>query len=233
MYKNIILLPIACVLFLGCSNINTTKCFPVLFPYPEYLYKAELEALSDSKNYYNREEKYNLFNLTFFLTKEWSYEKISEDTIKFKNKNDRVFILSLNTDKYFSDDWQSFRFVGCTEFKKEKSSQQRSVSSYYYDLFMITDEKATQRSDVWYYYILWSKTNLLRDAIRLVKYQGKNIDAYQKNIDPKCNCSHGSMRTHIAIFPKSISPNYITITAGFTDDDFFLSFLTMLNELNP
>jgi len=231
MLKKVFLLSIIYLLFCGCSNTNQLQCTPALFPYPEYKFKAEIIHLANSQKLLAQGGKQvNIFDIKLVIPKEWNYEKAFEKTINFKSENGRGFILSLEEDEIISDDWQEFRFIGCQMPNKKRSVIKRTMSSYYSDLYSFTDEYITDKSDIWFYYILWSKTKFFRNATRLINYRGENLIAYQRNIDSKCNCSHGSVRTHITIFPNSIFPKYITIAAGFTDDSFFSDFLVQLNE---
>lgn len=232
MLKKLFLLSIVYLLFCGCSNTSKLQCTPALFPYPEFKYKAEVIHLANSKKNVQDGKQIDLFDLTLVIPKEWNYEQVFKKTVNFRSENGRGFILSIEEDEIISDDWQGFRFIGCQMPNKNRSEEKKTMSSYYSDLFSFTDEHITDRSDIWFYYILWSKTNLFRDATRLIDYRGENLIAYQRNINPKCNCSPGSVRTHITVFPKSISPRYVTIAAGFADDSFFSDFLAILNELN-
>jgi hypothetical protein len=210
-----------------------SECKPVLFPYVEYGYKAELQKLAGSK-IISDGEIIDFHGMRFRLMKGWSYEKVfSGRTIKFYKDKSRFFILSFSNNKDIHLDNETFKMVGCKNFSIMDSTRTKTKKEFYTDLYLFTDEQLSGNPTFWQYYILWAKTEFLHNAIKLTHYRGKNLEAFQRISDPKTACTDADIIMRSVIFPNKIAPAYLKVTAVFRDDAFFQRFFNMLDAMNP
>ncbi len=220
----------------GCSIKPHNGCKPVLMPYVEYGYKAESQKLSGSYIQKNK-EIIDFHGVKLVVPQGWSYETVfAGRTIKFSKDKDRFFILNFKNNKLFrNDDIQTFKMIGCKNFsvKNKDQGKTRIRKEFYTDLYLFTGDQLDSNPTFWQYYILWTKTEFLRDAVKLIHYTGENLEAFQRNIDPRTACAKADVVMQSEIFPKKIAPDYLAIAAGFRDDAFFVEFLEMLNAMNP
>ncbi len=220
----------------GCTV--QTVCKPTLFPYSEYHYKAEPITLAGSHAIPGKGLSIDVFDLELKVPDGYTHEKVFPQTYKFTLGKKRLFILSMNDGARFGggpgsiNDIENFNFIGCNNIKIKDHEKTKTHKDFNTDLYNFTVDDLTPEPDFWQYFILWTKTEHLRDSERLVHFTANNLDAFQKSIDPRMR-TEKSILTQIRIFPNKIAPNYISIAADFIDDAFFVEFLNMLNALNP
>lgn len=231
---NIVLLIISSLVACGCVSQSNSRCKPVLFPYSEYGYRAEPANLSGTYTHDNTKQTVAFSGIKLDLPKEWRFKQSSNWVLKFSMKDGRSFVLFYKKETPFTDDIANFHLVGCDSFIKPKNPPPiKSPRDFIKDLYLFTDEDLKGEPTFWKYFILWSKTEILHDADKLVYYKGKNIEAFQMNTNPRKLCAHSDIACRIRIFPHIIAPNSLTIASGFTDDAFFADFLDMIDTLNP
>ena len=230
-YK-IILFPLTMICcFLGCAYNVNTQCRPMLFPYVEYGYQAKpkmLNGLFDSANALNTNER---FDLKLSTPEGWSIEEMGSQTLIFRSIHGTTFLFSIEKDKQFESSGMGMNLLGCDYFNYGATAKIRTERELYTDIFLFTEAQLSDNPAFSEYAVLWSKSELLRDAVALYHYQGDNLEAFQRNMDPER--SRGSVQCEIVVFPNKIAPDYITIASRFTDDAFFADFLDMVNTLNP
>ena len=226
-----------CIVFIllfslwGCGHTSNINCKPALFPYPQYKLKAESIRLDKIETQKIEGQKIEISDLQIIVPKGWHYEEAFKDTFKFTSDDGRLFILFPEKDKPISDSTENYKFIGCNNFNANTPVTTRPQKDYFTDLYFFTDDQLSDDHSYWEYFVLWSKTGTLRHAIDLYYFNGDNLEAFQKNINPAY--MKGSMLSEITIFPKTIAPNHLTIASRFTDDPFFKAFLEMLDTLNP
>jgi hypothetical protein len=123
--------------------------------------------------------------------------------------------------------------VGCKNFIEKTQNNIKTKKEFYTDLYLFTDDQIGSDPTFWQYYILWSKTEFLRDTDELIYYTGNNLEAFQRNSKLGPDCTKGGVVMQSEIFPKKLAPDYLSIASGFKDDAFFVEFLEMLNAMNP
>lgn len=231
---NIVLLFISSAVACGCVSQYSTRCKPVLFPYTEYGYRAETVNLSGIYTTDNIKRTVAFSGIKLNIPKEWCFKQSNNWTLKFSGNDGRSFLLFYKKEAPFKDDTINFHFVGCDGFiKPQGPPMMRSYKNFIKDLYLFTDEDLKDEPIFWEYFILWSKTEILRDAAKLIYYKGKNMEAFQMNTNPGKLCAHSDIACRIKIFPNKIAPNSLTIASGFADDVFFTEFLNMIDTLNP
>jgi hypothetical protein len=228
--SSIILIALA---LLGCANGPSKKCKPVLFPYVEYGYKAEPVILDGSYSNDQVKQSIDIFGLKLISPEGWHLKISNDQTVKFVSKSGRFFLVLYNKDTPFLDEPGNFNFIGCDDFNSNNKYVMRSDKDVTSAIYLFADEDLKGEPTFWQYFILWSKTKILRDAVKLVHFRGKQLEAFQKNHDPSSLCVHGDIACQIEIFPDKIAPDSLTVAAGFVDDAFFAEFLDMLDTLNP
>lgn len=222
------------VVIIGCGGGSSTLCKPVLFPYVEYGYHAESEELAGTYESNNTSQKAEIFGITMELPRSWHYKLHGEWGAKFFLDDGRTIAMFLNKGRTFTDDTKDFYIIGCdSPFSHKNTVTTRTHKEYISSIYLFTDEDLNGEPTFWQYFVLWSKTKILRDAIKLVHFRGKHIEAFQKNHDPGSLCAHSDIACQIEVFPDKIAPDSLTIAAGFVDDAFFADFLDMLDTLNP
>lgn len=239
--KRYFLLFIICTatIIIGCNNSPPQKCKPILFPYIEYTYKAQPRKLAGEYLHSTQLETIDFFNLNLDIPKGWSYERVfAGKTIKLSKGEKRFFLINFHKAKTRIDDASNFKFIGCDAFASKETITTRTDKDFWTDLYLFTSDQLQGEPSFWQYSILWSKTEFLRDATKLIHYKGKDLEAFQRNIKPK-SCACGSTRVHIEIFPKKLEPDHLTIIADIDNADadandiFFADFLYMIDKLNP
>jgi hypothetical protein len=230
MYKaSFILFFVLMTVFFGC-NLNS-KCKPVLFPYSEYGYEAVAKGLAGSYVRQDQDKFIAFFNLNLKLLDNIHYEKVfTGKTLKITLDENRFFLLNAEKGKIRDYSIEGFNFIGCEHLTKIEMAP-KTDKEYWSDVFLFTADEVKSNPSFWEYYILWSKTEFLRDTTKLIHFKGERLEAFQRNIKPKV-CGDGSEGTFIVIFPERIAPDYLKIAACFVDDEFFESFLDMLDLLN-
>jgi hypothetical protein len=225
----------AIVVICGCYNALQVQCKPMLFPYPEYSYKAksiELGRFYKTMNTTDSGKNLELFNLILSVPEGWICEKMHEKTYIFRADDGRNFIFSLNRYAPFEDGDEELNFIGCNNFKTNQHTNfNKSEKDLITDMYLFTDDQLNDDPTFWQYFILWSKSDILRNSTDLFHYNGANLEAFQRNINPEYD--RGSLQAEIVIFPKKIAPGYIEIGSGFADNSFFATFVDMLDALNP
>lgn len=217
----------------ACSNNQYCGCTPVLMPYVEYGYKAD--SLKLSGDYVQKtEEIINFHGLKVAVPQGCSYEMVlAGRTIKISKNKNRFFILSFKKNIDILCDIEDFYMVGCKNFALNNQEKIKTKKEFYTDLYLLTDDQLDGDPTFWQYYILWCKTEFLRDTDELIHYTGENLEAFQRNSKLGPACTKGGVVMHSEIFPKKIAPDYLSIASGFKDDAFFVAFLEMLNAMNP
>ncbi|MCP4746882.1 MAG: hypothetical protein GY874_12205 [Desulfobacteraceae bacterium] len=221
------------VMFLnGCGLKKQSTCKPVLFPYHEYNYKAKPQKLS---GLYTKkiEDVVNFHGVKIPVQSGWRYEIIFEGTgLKiFKNK-DHAFLLNFYKDSpTSSNEYKDFNMVGCQNFSPE-IDKEKSSKEFYTDLFFFTKDDLSENSSFWQYYILWLKTEYLREAVEIEHYTGKNLEAFRRNFDQEIEPSKFDRTIEMAIFPEKIAPHFLTLISKIKDDKLFDNFLEMLEAAN-
>lgn len=219
-------------ILVGCTHPGEMPCKPVLFPYTEYRYVAESKKLDGIYYRYDGRPTIQLFNLKLSVPNGWTHEKFVEDIFKFSSSDGRMFLFSFDKGRSFTNRAEEVQFVGCADVKSKEPMEFKTPKDYYTDLFHLTADQMGDDPTLWQCYILWSKTDAFRDAVKLTHFIGDNLEAFQKN--SKQHPVEAILPpSQIFIFPKNITYDYITVTASFTDDFFFAAFLDMLNSLNP
>lgn len=225
---------LAMIVIIGCGRGSTGPCKPMLFPYSEYGYHAEPEELAGKYKGDDTSQKVEIFGITMELPHGWRFKAHDEWGIKFFMDDGRTIAMFFNKGRSFTDDAKNFNFVGCDSLFTHKShTTTRTHKEYITSIYLFTDEDLQGEPTFWQYFVLWSKTDILRDAVKLVHFKGKHLEAFQKNHDPRTLCAHSDIACQIEIFPDKISPDSLTIVAGFTDDAFFADLLDMIDTLNP
>jgi hypothetical protein len=216
---------------LGCANISREICKPALFPYIEYHFKAHAFSLSGvSSKEGDFTPNITLFNMNMSIPEGWTYEKMHNDAVGFKSVDGRSFLISFNSDSAGAYAVDGFKLIGCNNFTAGDTIPNKTAKDYYRDIFLLTPDQLGDDPTFWEYSILWSKTNILRNAVKLLHIEGDHLAAFQRNVDPSRMIA--SVQSHLAIFPCKIEPDYLAIAAGFTDDAFFVLFLKMLDVMN-
>lgn len=232
-YKKPFYLLLLSLALIGCSINPNRGCKPVLMPYVEYGYKAYPKKLSG--HYVQKTGKIIDFHgLKVAAPVGWKYEKVfAGKTIKFWKDNNRSFILSFKKNNDIRYDVKNFYMIGCKNFNLKNLEKVRTKKDFYTDLYMFTDDQIDSDPTFWQYYILWSKTEFLRDTDQLMHYTGENLEAFQRNTKRGPACAKAGVVMQSEIFPRKIAPDYLAATTGFKDDAFFVEFIEMLNEMNP
>jgi hypothetical protein len=217
----------------GCSVSQYNGCKPVLLPYVEHNYKAEPQKLS--RSYVQRHtELIDFQGIKVAVPQGWSYEEVfSGRTIKISKDKNRFFILNFVKNVDIWCDIETFYMIGCKKFSEKKQKTIKTEKEFYTDLYLFTDDQLDNDPTFWQYYILWCKTEFLRDTDELIHYRGENLEAFQRNSKLGPACTKGGVVMHSEVFPKKIAPDYLSIASGFKDDAFFVEFLEMLNVMNP
>ncbi len=231
-FKLLAILLVAIAVFSGCTHTVEVSCYPVLFPYTEYTYDAVINKLEGNYFQYNAQQTTKLFNLKLSVPEGWTFKKSSKNCYKFSSNKGRTFIFSFIDGIPYNDFAQQIHFIGCPDVKSPELLPLKLPKDYYTDLFHFTQDQLANNPTLWQAYILWSKTKALKDAVALNHFIGSNLDAFQKKSNPK-RSTQILPQSEIAIFPNRIKPDYIKISASFTDDLFFIAFLDMMNILNP
>ncbi len=222
------------IVIIGCGGGSSIRCKPVLFPYVEYGYHATSEELACKYKSDDTFQKAEIFGITMELPQSWHYDVHGEWGVKFFLEDGRTIAMFLNKDRSFTDDTTNFNYIGCDSLFSQKSTvTARTRKEYISSIYLFTDEDLEGEPTFWQYFVLWSKTKILRDAVKLVHFRGKHLEAFQKNHDPGRLCAHSDIACQIEIFPDKIAPNSLTVAAGFADDAFFAELLDMLDTLNP
>jgi hypothetical protein len=217
----------------GCSANQYNSCKPVLMPYVEYDYKAVSQKLSGGYVKKNA-EAIDFHGLKLAVPQGWSYEMVfSGRTIKISKNKNRFFILSIKNNVDIWCDIETFNLIGCKNFIEKNQKIIKTKKDFYTDLYLFTDDQLDSDPTFWQYYILWSKTEFLRDTDELIHYTGENLEAFQRNSKLGPDCTKGGVVMQSEIFPNKIAPDYLSFAAGFKDDAFFVEFLEMLNIMNP
>lgn len=222
---------IVVTMLFGCVNQSKIQCKPMLFPYIEYELKAKQIKLGAYFNNKDTNQSAELFNLRMRVPAGWVFEKMFEKTYVFKSESGRKFLFSLETDTPYSNNIEGINLLGCENFIDIQKDLVKTEKEFYTDLFLFTGEQLNKKPISWQYSVLWSKSNILRDAVALFHYKGDHLEAFQRNFDQER--TRGDLRNEIVIFPNKIAPDYITIASLFDDDHFFATFVDMLNALNP
>lgn len=227
---NIFILIVVC--FCGCSSQSNNRCVPVLFPYPEYDYRADFQKLVENTAAINNHTRINLYHLNIPLPNGWKYtENVFPETTKFFSSSQEL-ILSYRHARDFKEIISKEALIGCGNFELNPDDKKKTMKDFYSDLYMLTRDSLPLEPGFWHYYILWEKTRSFDDAAESIHYKGKNLEAFLKNIDPQ---KRGKMkaRTTIMIFPEKIAPDHLALTATFSNNAFFYDFLSLLSILNP
>ena len=217
----------------GCGIRKQSVCRPVLFPYVEYGYKAESRKLSETHTTYSTEAVVDFQGIKIPIPSEWEFEKVSNRSLKiFKDKQNFFSLSFFENNPLQSHDSKMLKMIGCKDFSGRIENVKNS-KDFYTDLFFFTDNDLNAHDSFWQYYILWAKTNNLRNSSQLTHYTGKNLVAFKIDFDSGIDCRHPDIKIRITIFPKKIEPHYLSIlSSGIKDDAFFVRFLESLDAIN-
>lgn len=221
------------MLSVGCSAKKDNDCHPLLFPHVEYGYRAELQNLPGLYNH-GDQEIIEFHGIRLAVPDGWRHEiALSGHSVKFLKERQNSFLVSFQKNVNFeSNNTENFRFIGCDNFKPDKTSTTKNSRDYYTDLFSFTDEDIGRDSGFWEYSILWSKIEMFHDSARIIHYAGSNLEAFQNNIKPRfCECN--TVHSRITIFPETIAPDFLTLVANDVEDRFLVFFIDMIDRLNP
>jgi hypothetical protein len=237
----VVLLALTFIIY-GCSHQQDARCKPVLFPYAAYDYKADVKKLTGAYVPKKTSLQIDFHKMEIQMPRGWRCKRekgIIPVVYKF-SLNDKSFILSFNryesskeliTEKGFID-FKNLTLIGCKKFTSKGFDSHTTIRDYYADLYLMTSHQLKPEADFWQYYILWRKTQpFFNAASKIIYFKGRSLEAFQEDIDPQKRPDIS--RTTIDIFPKKIAPDFLSLTANFSDDAFFASFLDMLNSLNP
>lgn len=225
-------------LLTGCATQKNFPCKPVLFPYPEYRYRAESQLLLEAYPLPPGQEIITFCGLKIPIPKGWHYERIFHGkTVKIFKEKERFFFVSMTRLTQYTSYFPYFPYVDsldCDWAGAQSNAIRKTQKDYYTDLYFFTDTQLSDAPDAWpwQYSILSSKAVYFHDAMRLVHYKGMNLEAFQKNHDPYIKPDR-DVQTTIEIFPKKIKSVYFEMGSDFQDDLFFVNFINMVNMLNP
>ncbi len=225
-----VLLPLIASFIFGCGLPSKSHCRPVLLPYVEYDYRAEIRQLAGSYNSAKGTKRIELQTLNIDIPDGWQYEASLKDTLQLRN-GDKIFFIAYSQSQHFSNDANDFRFLGCAKPNFSKETTLKTSKEFYYDLYLFTSDQLSPEPIFWQYFILWSKSTYFHDIGKISFFKGKALDAFQKNIDPKLTCTTNIL-SQIIIFPKRSQTIYYTLNANFFDDLFFEAFLDMIDIVN-
>lgn len=226
------------IVFMGCATHKRLPCKPVLFPYPEYRYRAEPQLLDEAYALPLGQEIITFHGLKIPIPKEWHYEKVFHGkTVKIFKDKERFFFISMVRLTQYPSYFPYFPYVDsldCDWGGAQSNAVRKTQKDYYTDLYLFTDTQLSDAPDAWpwQYSILSSKAVYFHDAKRLVHYKGMNLEAFQKNRDPYIKPDR-DVKTTMEIFPKKIKSVYFEMGSDFQDDLFFVNFISMVNMLNP
>jgi hypothetical protein len=222
------------LIVVGCSEKARMACKPVLFPYPEYRYKAEPVLLNRDSSIRTSGEIIKFSGLKISVPNNWSYERLfNGKTIRFSKSKDHFFFISFKHSEQWPHYFDYKQDLGCDWSEFKSNAPLKNEKDFYSDLYLFTDNELSSAPESlpWQYLVLWEKTQLLDDARRLIYYEGDKVQAFQKNKDPYIHPDSG-VETTIVIFYERITSDYFSLGSTFTDDSFFYNFLSMLNTLN-
>jgi hypothetical protein len=230
--KNLFFLSaLLCGLLGGCASIHG-NCKPALFPYVEYSHKAELRPLNDSYSQGNDTEIVEFCALKIAIPRGWRCEEPFEKTMRlFTNDKSRSVIVSYELSTTIkTQDLAEIKLIGCDCPKPNVPQEEKTSKDFFTDIYLFTADQMDSIAEptLWHYYVLWSKTSILRDAIEMVHYQGNNLEAFRHDSDTTRN-----VKTTITLFHKKAEPNYYTIAGTFHDNAFFDRFVGLIDTLNP
>lgn len=214
----------------GCASVES-KCQLALFPYAEYSYKAESRPLASANSRGDLLESVEFCALKIPVMPGWQYEKPFDKTLHLftQDKSHSVIASCERSTTINPQDLANIKLVGCDCSKSVDLPDEKSSKDFYNDIYLFTADQMDSIKDptLWHYYILWSKTSMLRDATEMIHYQGNNLDAFRHDADTTKN-----VKTMIALFPKKAGSNYCTIAGTFHDSAFFDRFVDMIEQLN-
>lgn len=229
--NNFLLWVLLCGLLGGCASVDS-NCQLAVFPYVEYSYKAEPRPLTASYSRGDYPEVAEFCALKIPVPRGWRYENPFDKTMHlFTNDKSRSVIVSCERLKTIrAQDLADIKLVGCDCPKFVGPQGEKSSKDFYNDIYLLTADQMESivEPTFWHFYIFWSKTSMLRDAIEMVHYQGNNLEAFRHDADTTRN-----VKTTITLFHKNAGPNYCTIAGTFHDNAFFDRFVGMIDALNP
>ena len=218
----------------GCTTQISCFCKPVLFPYPEYRYRAERYVLDEDYSMRGGQEVIDFYGLQIPIPDGWRYEKVFGKTIKISKNKKHFFWLSMKQLKQHPVYPGYVNSIGCDWSGFQSNETSKSDKEYFEDLYLFTDSQLTDTPDAWpwQFMILHSKSEYFYDARRIIHYKGSNLNAFQKNSDPYIQPDR-HIPTVMEIFPDKIASGFFEMGSSFEDDVFFAEFVNALNVFNP
>ncbi len=188
--KNIlcIMLITLTIVYSGCASMECEpECKPVLFPHDEYGYKAEPQKLPGTYTPAKDNEIIKFYNLKIAKPKDWKHEiPFGKSLHLFPPGKARSVLISYESPRTFEPNgFKGMHLIGCDNFEIFEQEETKTSKDFITDLYLFTSEKFDDpefKPTFWHYVILWDKTSALRNAVKMVHYQGNNLEAFRIDI---------------------------------------------------